>query len=140
MSVLVVAKNLGPAPTVERVPVAELHRPLSYTEALAFWGASSISSWAAVVTWNNQDWDDLVNEAANDDRSRSVLVEALVNLAENSEELAIWYAGFPDDVPVVHSPGEFGRVLDEQLSSGELEPSVRLISNRALPQTPGLQT
>jgi hypothetical protein len=59
-----------------------------------------------------------------------LLVQVLGSLARGCDEVAIWYAGFPDDVPTATSPEEFDAIVNAQLVAGELEPAVRLVANR----------
>ncbi len=132
MSVLVACRGLNTsfAADVEHVPIPRLHLRASYDEALAAWGAARLESWSAVLGWRGRSWGDLVNDAVADPSARALLVQVLGSLARGCDEVAIWYAGFPDDVPTATSPEEFDAIVNAQLVAGELEPAVRLVANR----------
>ena len=133
MSVLVArrgAESAEIASVFQCVPIDRLHLRASYEEALAAWGAARSESWSAVLGWRSRPWGDLVNDSRADASARASLVRVLGELARASDELAIWYAGFPEDVPAVSSPEEFEAVVSEQLAAGELEPAARWRAHR----------
>ena len=129
MSVLVACRGLAheTASEVDHHPITTLTRSVSYLEALAYWQVQDPSKWEAITSLHGRPWGDLVNEAISDPLACKTLAEALGTLGRSCDELAIWYAGFPDEIPNVATPGEFERVLEEQLVAGNLEPAVRMI-------------
>lgn len=129
MSVLVACRGLArrAASEFDRRPIATLSRAKSYLEALALWQVPDLLAWEAITTCLGRSWGDLVNDATADLEARKTLVEALSTIARSCDELALWYAGFPDDVPCVATPSEFERVVEEQLATGDLEPAVRMV-------------
>lgn len=127
MSVLVACQDFQAADEgVVAIPVASLTRAEAYSAALGHWGLRDLDRWVALVEWRGRSWDDWVNEAAWDAEVRNELVAALGWLADHSQGIAIWYAGFPDDVPVALNTGEFRRLVDQQLAEHDLEPAARL--------------
>lgn len=131
MSVLVVCRGLqSTLSDIEVEPVAELPRASAYQEALQFWGRSGKDNWVAVLSWQGVSWGDLVNEALLSSRGCERIVSALGDIARASQEVAVWYAGFPDDVPVARDVAEFERILAIQIRSGDLEPAARIGARR----------
>lgn len=108
------------------VPIEDLQRPASYRDALTHWGSGD-AGWVAILTCRGRAWDDWLNDALEDDAARDRLVRDLRRLAGDSEEIAIWYAGFPDGILVTGSPAEFASSIDAQVYAEELEPAVRMV-------------
>jgi hypothetical protein len=131
VSVLVACRGLDSsiANDLEHVPIPRLHLRAPYDEALAAWGAARPETWSAVMGWRGRSWGDLVNDAVADASARALLVQVLGSLARGCVEVAIWYAGFPDEVPTATSPGDFDAIVNAQLAVGELEPAARLLAN-----------
>jgi len=131
MSVLVACRGLRAAPhQVESVPVSGMSPSTSYQEALAYWGVENPEEWVAVPTWDAVLWDDLLRDALASREGLLRLKEALALLAASSDEAAIWYAGFPDEVPVASDPDEFARLVGAQVVAEDLEPAARMIRRK----------
>lgn len=100
--------------------------------ALAAWGLSN-----ELVQWREAFPDAFANSwesALLEERNRGRGVNALMRMARQGTGLAIWYAGFPDDVPRVSTPEEFVAEVESQLASGEDEPAcVFLLSEIDIP-------
>ena len=124
MSVLVTCRGLDPSQEIESVPIREMRPATSYEEALDYWGVSDPGEWVALPAWRNRLWDDLLRDALDGGEH---LVHALRLLAGKCDEVAIWYAGFPDEIPVTTDPNEFVEAIAAQVETGELEPAARLI-------------
>lgn len=129
MSVLVTCRGLrcAPDPDLVRCPVVSLRLPADYLSALATWGISDVDSYEALVAFRARTWCDHVADAIADPARRASLVHSLGELALSCDELAIWYAGFPDEIPIVNSPTGFESLIDAQLAAGEWEPSGRCV-------------
>lgn len=127
MSVLVTCQRFRPAgEDVETTSVASLARPDAYLAAFERWGIGDVDNWVALPQWRGRSWDDWVNEAAWETETRRELVDALGWLADHSDGIAIWYAGFPDDVPLAADAAESCRLVYQQLAAHDLEPAARL--------------
>lgn len=75
-------------------------------------------------------WDDLINDSIEEATHVHALLAAFDQITSTSDEVALWYAGFPDEIPIFSGrPSEFGRMIAAQLAAGELEPAVRMIVN-----------
>ncbi len=128
MSVLVACRGLHAAShNIESVPVSGLSTSSSYEEALAYWGVQTPEEWVAVPTWDAVLWDDLLRDALEGQEGLLRFQEALRLLAESSDEAAIWYAGFPDEIPITSDPDKFAKMAAAQVAAGDLEPAARII-------------
>ena len=128
MSVLVACRGLHMAShAIESVPVSGMRPSASYEEALTYWAIENLDEWVAVPTWEARLWDDLLRDALQDHEGLLRFKEALRLLAASSDEAAIWYAGFPDEIPVTNDHDEFAEMVAAQVAAGDLEPAARMI-------------
>ena len=133
MSVLVACRglNLGAVSTaVGSVQISDMRLRTSYDEALDCWAVDEPDAWVAVLTWNNRLWDDFLNDALDGGEHLLRFKSALALLAASCDEVAIWYAGFPDEIPIADGPEEFAEAVAAQVATGELEPAVRMIRRK----------
>ena len=107
-------------------PLAELGRyGVSYRDAARYWGWSE-SKLVAVELEGERCWDDLVDAGVADRERLTELAQPLEALASTALEMAMWWAGFPDEVPVVETPHQFVREVLRQVEAGAFEPACRL--------------
>lgn len=130
MSVLVMFDSATLIDGFESLPVSELSSSSSYREALEYWGEDDILRWVAVTDCHGRSWDDLINWAIEEAEGVRLLKNSLVLLAQSCNGMAIWYAGFPDDIPLAEGPDEFVDLVISQLLKGEVEPAARMITPR----------
>lgn len=126
MSILVVHRCAAPTTDqVQSVLLSALGKRTQYLEALDSWGVER-DDWRAVTECHAQTWDALLRSALQSASGLQRLRKALLHLAEGSREVAMWYAGFPDEVPVVNTPLEFANLIVAQVLDGDLEPAARM--------------
>ena len=107
----------GPAEggNLSSLDVRMVAEPSSHADAIAHWG-HTVEQWAAVAGFGGRVWDDHVRDAITEDDGRSLFatLEGLRMIAEVADELAIWYAAFPDEIDVVGTPDAFCRTVELQ--------------------------
>ena len=134
MSVLVAGRSVdGAWPDAARwLPIAQVPLRRDYVHAIASWGLAEQQGWAAILDWDGATWSDLVNRAADGCDPDGELLVALGALAGACSDIAIWYAGFSEDIPAVDSPAELVALLRQEVGAGELEPAVRMRRDQRL--------
>ncbi len=130
MSTLVLRNGLnkGWAPRFEVEPLAEVTIAGCYDGALEHWGHTAPYGWSALTSLDGRHWDDHIDDCLTGSPQTLVdFANALRELAGHCREMAIWYAGFPDELQVVDSPEAFAAIVAEQLAAGDNEPAVRMV-------------
>lgn len=134
MSVLVMCKGLAdPLPGFAVISLDALTRAESHLDALREWSEPSAAGWSALTAMDGRPWDDHIGDCLGreDDAAPPALVARLWELARQCEQVAIWYAGFADDIDVVTTPRAFADAVERQLRCGSDEPSCRMVRSLA---------
>lgn len=130
MSIMVMCRNLVELSDFEASvsALADLRKSASFIEAINYWGGEPDACWTAITSLKGRSWDGLVRRYVQSESEHHLdpIIRALRRLADKSDEIAIWYSGFPDEIEVFRTSELFCQDVTRQLRDGSDEPSCRM--------------